>query len=76
MSTIDRTHLNALLVRLSNERARLANAQSKQEIEMRSAWVKQYEKEVAFEEASLSDEISDEVENMSDEELLAELLGK
>lgn len=71
----DRTHLNALLIGLSNERARLADAKSKNEIALRSVWVKQYEKEVAFEEARLPAEISEEVENMSDDELLAELLG-
>lgn len=59
------THLDALNLRLSNERIRIANAKSEGEIELRKVWIAQLEKEVAGEE-KFADEISDE-------DLLAEL---
>lgn len=59
------THLDALNLRLSNERSRLAAAKSEGEIKMRQAWVAQLEKEIAG-EAQFTAEISDE-------DLLAEL---
>ena len=58
-------HLDALNLRLSNERIRLANASTKGERDLRAVWVKQLEKEVADEQAFMPD--------MSDEALLAEL---
>lgn len=60
-------HLDALELRLSNERVRLAAAKRSSEIELRTVWVAQIEKEIAAEKAR-----STEVE-MSDDELLAEL---
>lgn len=60
------THLNALQLRLSNERNYLANAKTTAERDLRKVWISQIEKEIGHEEP--------EVE-MTDDELLAELLG-
>lgn len=62
-------HLSALQLRLSNERIRLSQATNKKEIELRTVWVKQMEKEVEGEIKFLS------VNEMSADELLKELLG-
>ena len=65
------SHLNALQVRLSNERVRLANAKTKAEREMRRVWVAGIEKEIAVEQSTVfSDTAADA---MSDDELLAAL---
>ena len=61
-------HLSALQLRLSNERIRLSQATNKGEIELRTVWVKQLEKEVEGEYKFLN---KDNV--MSDDELLKEL---
>lgn len=63
----NRDHLAALELNLSNERMRLANAKTEGERELRKGWVKQLEKEIAFERKYFA---SDEI---SDDELLAEL---
>lgn len=63
------SHLNALLLNLSNERVRLANAKTQGERELRSVWVKQLEKEVANEKTNFS------VEEITEDDLLVELLG-
>jgi hypothetical protein len=65
------THLTALLVNLSNERARLAAATKPAEIAQRTVWVKQLEREVAAEEKFTA--VSAEVADMSDDQLFAEL---
>lgn len=62
-------HLSALQLRLSNERIRLSQATNKAEIELRTVWVKQMEKEVAGEIEFLS------AKDMSADDLLKELLG-
>ena len=67
----DESHLNALQVGLSNERVRLANAKTSGEKELRAVWVRQYEKQIADERAFLG--LGDELPEMSDDELLAEL---
>lgn len=65
------SHLNALNLRLSNERVRLAAAKTQSERELRAVWVAQIEKEIAFEQShTFSDSV---VEDMSDDELLAAL---
>ena len=46
---IDYSHLDALELGLSHERARLNLARSPREIEYRSIWVRQYEREIASE---------------------------
>ena len=63
------THLDALQLRLSNERGYLAAAKTDGERELRRVWIAQIEKEIACEVA-----FTDEPE-MTDEELLAELMG-
>lgn len=71
------THLNALQVRLSNERNRLTKAKTKNERELREVWVAQLEKEVAREIEFLkvnAEYIKDDPTiEMSDDELLAAL---
>jgi hypothetical protein len=61
------THLNALLMNLSNERIRLGNAQTQSERDLRTVWVKQLEKEVSSEEKFVGEN------QLSDDELLAAL---
>lgn len=68
----DMTHLNALNVRLSNERGYLAAAKSQKEIELRKVWIAQVEKEITQERAFLGlAEAS--AKEISDDELLAQL---
>jgi hypothetical protein len=62
------SHLNALRVRLSNERVRLANAKTAGERELRAVWVAGIEKEIQFEENHTFSDTE-----MSDDELLAAL---
>jgi hypothetical protein len=60
------THLDALQLRLSNERMRLDDAKTEGERKLRSVWIRQIEKEIAgeikFEEISieqLAEELKD-----------------
>lgn len=70
-------HLTALISRLSNERARLAAATNQGEIELRTVWVRQCEKEVNGEERFLGMEETDfTAPQMTDAELMAELAGR
>lgn len=61
------THLDALQIKLSNERIRLADAKSASEVTLRKIWIEQLEKEIAGEKAFVA-----ELEK-SDDELLEEL---
>lgn len=61
-------HLSALQLRLSNERIRLRQATNKAEIELRTVWVKQLEKEVDGEYNFLNKD-----NTMTDDALLKEL---
>lgn len=63
-------HLSALQFRLSNERIRLSQATNKDEIALRSVWVKQMEKEVQGEIEFLN-----QCDDLTADELLKELLG-
>jgi len=63
----DFSHLDALNLRLSHERARFAKDQS----EIRAVWIKQIEKEIAGERKHLG--LTEIEETMSDDELLAAL---
>lgn len=72
METKDTTHLVALQKGLSAEKERLHTAKGK-EAELRSVWVAQLEKEIADEFKFLGIEPS--VPEMSDDELMKELLG-
>ena len=72
----DTTHLTALITRLSNERAYLARATKPQEIELRTVWVRQCEREVNDEEAFLGMSLTDWNEpEMSAADLMAELMA-
>mgnify|MGYP007104205269 CR=1 FL=1 len=73
-------HYVSLRNNLSNEKARLESACSQSEIELRSVWVQQLEKEIAAEEKFLASKgISVQAEatdqEMSDDFLLKELLS-
>lgn len=71
---MDTTHLVALEQHLSREKQRLLEAKTAHEKEMRAVWVKQLEKEIEGEKTFLG--IKDEpLPELSDEELLQELLG-
>jgi hypothetical protein len=59
-------HLDALQLMLSNERIRYASDKSP----MRLVWIAQIEKEIALEH-----EIAGTTNNMTDDELLSELLS-
>lgn len=61
------SHLDALNLRLSNERVRLANAKTDSEIALRTIWIQQIEKEIRNEEGFVT------TQDISDEELLREL---
>lgn len=65
------THLHALNLNLSNERIRLSNAKTDGEIELRSIWIAQLEKEIAEEEKLLGLKQPD----ISDDDLLSELFS-
>lgn len=65
-------HIDALRLRLSNERIRLAAAATTGEKELRSVWIQQIEKEIAGEEKLLTEQTPCV---MTDDELLAELEG-
>lgn len=54
------THLDALNLRLSNERIRLANAKTQQERELRTVWISQIEKEIGHENQFSGVELSDD----------------
>lgn len=68
----DRSHLNALQVRLSHERGYLAGAKTTGQRQLRTVWIAQIEKEIVSELAFLGISPAAEIE-MSDDELLAEL---
>lgn len=60
-------HLNALNLRLSNERIYLQNAKNNKEKELRKVWIAQIEKEIASEQKFNKDA------EISDDDLLSEL---
>jgi hypothetical protein len=68
----DDSHLNALELGLSHERARLANAKTDAERALRAVWVNGYEKQVADERKRLG--MSEAHPELSDDDLL-EALG-
>lgn len=67
---MDTTHLVALETRLSHEKARFAADGG----EIRKVWIAQIEKEIAREREFLG--ITSDVPAMTDDEILAELLGE
>jgi hypothetical protein len=76
---MDTTHLDALEVGLSHERARLSASKSRHERELRTVWVAQLEKQISDEIKFLGLDAADlaarEISNMTDDELLAELMA-
>ncbi len=75
-SMTDMSHLIALEQRLSNEQAYLAKAKTENERELRKVWIAQIEKEIASEKKFLGiEELPDDIKNMSDDDLLNELLS-
>lgn len=73
MTAQDTSHLVALMQSLSQERKRYAAATGQQK-ELRAVWVFQLEKEVAAEEKFLGF-AQIEMPEMTDEELMAELMA-
>lgn len=72
------SHLDALQLRLSNERIRLAASKTPQEREMRTVWVQGVEKEIASEIDFLAKNgiiIPTSIDDIDTDELLAELLS-
>mgnify|MGYP003404284030 FL=1 len=64
------THIDALQLRLSNERIRLNNAKSDKERELRKVWVRQIEDEIALERTI--NKMGDLIDlGLSDDEILA-----
>jgi len=70
----DTSHLNALLLGLSNERARLAEEKTEQGRKLRKVWIEQKEKEIEGEREFLGLCV-EELPEMSDSELLEALMG-
>lgn len=71
------SHLDAIISRLSNERARLSQATNAKEIEMRKVWVSGVEQELAAEYKFLGIKpkaMADVLSEISDDELLLELM--
>lgn len=68
-NAIDTSHLVALRTRLSHERNRFAVDGS----ELRKVWIAQIEREIANEERFLGIEPAAALQQMTDDELLAEL---
>jgi len=69
----DTSHLEALQVGLSHERARLADAKTESERALRTIWVQQYERQIADERAFLGMPAETPVDEMTDDEILADL---
>lgn len=70
----DTTHLIALMTRLSNEKAALARATKQSEIDLRTVWVSQCQREINGEEAFLGMDVTDySAPEMSIDDLMAEL---
>lgn len=68
------SHLQACITRLAQERSRLAAATDKNEIELRTVWVRQCEKEVNGEERFLGLRETDYSQpEMSIEDIFSEL---
>jgi len=73
------SHLDALNLRLSNERVRLSQAKTQNEIELRTVWVQGIEKEIKSEIEFLKSkgiEVFTSIDDIPDDDaLLAELLS-
>ena len=69
----DTTHLVSLQSSLSREKARLSAARKPSEIALRRVWVAQLEKEIIAEYTFLGMTPPVELDDMNDDDLLAEL---
>ena len=69
------THLDALELRLSHEKAKLSAAKTQAERIFRAVTLAQCEREIAGEIAFLGSRFSAPVAGLSDEDLLAQLLA-
>jgi hypothetical protein len=72
-AAVDTTHLKALNLRLSHARSRLNAARTDAERQLRTVWVDQLEREVAGERQFLGLPQETLVDDLSDDDLLAEL---
>lgn len=73
--TPDRSHLDALELRLSHEREYLRSATRESERALRRVWIQQIEREIEGEKRFLKIRESAVPVDLSDDELLAELRG-
>lgn len=72
---MDTTHLSALELRLSHERAFMFEEKTEAGKWMRSVWMKQIEKEIAEERKFLGLKEQKAISEISNDELRDELLG-
>lgn len=70
---MDMSHLAALETRLSHERARLARETNATRRELRKVWIAQIEREISEERSFLGLPETEQLPEMTDEELLAAL---
>lgn len=71
---MDTSHLDALRLRLSRERVRLAAAKTAHESKLRRTWIRQIEKEIAAEMEHLGlDSATDATPDLTLDELCAAL---
>lgn len=71
---MDLSHLHALELRLSNEQQRLTESSIPDEVRIRMVWINQIKKEIEAEKTFLGLTSIDMLQNMSDAELLDQLL--
>jgi hypothetical protein len=72
---MDINHLNALQIRLSHERGYLAQEKTVKGRELRQVWINQVEEEIEAERAFLGLAAEEKLDDMSADDLLAELLA-
>jgi hypothetical protein len=72
---INTSHLDALNVRLSHERSYLSEAKTEKEREIRKVWIMQIEKEIEQEKKFLGMDGIEEMNGLSDDDLLGELFN-
>lgn len=73
MKTTDHSHLSALELRLSHEREHMRHEQTESGRKLRQTWIAQIEKEIAAERSFLGLPDENQMPQMSDAELLANL---
>jgi hypothetical protein len=71
---MDITHLTALQTRLAHETARYVAETSPAKTSLRAVWIRQIEKEIAAEKRRLGLTEPEFICNLTDDDLLAELL--